>query len=75
MLFSFLPGKQYLEALRAADVDVPAKPLGTLPATVLRGGSPIPEEIATDAEFQRAIDAWVAGWNERYFQHFGVAER
>jgi hypothetical protein len=42
---------------------------------VIDGGPPTPEEVAADAAYQIAIDAWVVQVEQLYFKHFGIAER
>ena len=66
---------QHLAALRAAGVELPSKPQMEFPDPLIEGQAPTAEHVAADAEYQRAIDAWIEEVAQLYFRHFGVAER
>ena len=67
--------QRHIQALRAAGVVIPPKPILELPRPIIEGQSPTGEQLAADAAYQRAITAWIGEVEGLYFQHFGVAER
>jgi len=67
--------QRHIQALQAAGVVIPPKPILELPRPIIEGQSPTGEQLAADAAYQRAITAWIGEVEGLYFQHFGVAER
>ena len=66
---------QHLAALRAAGVLLPPKPYLEVPRPVIEGRPLTLEVVASNAAYQRVIDAWIDEVGRLYFQHFGIAER
>jgi len=75
MSISPLRIKQHLLALRAAGALVPSRPLVDLQQTVMHGRSPSIEEMAADASYQLAVDAWVAKVEQLHTAFFSATER